>query len=797
MDLIRLSIERPIAVMAAILMLILFGIVALTVIPIQLTPDIRKPVISIETVWPSAAPAEIEREISVKQEEVLKGIEGLQEIRSESQDGRSRINLEFAIGTNMDKALLLTSNRLDRVSGYPDEADEPSIRTAGADDNPIAWFVILRREGNNEEIHRFGDFAEEVIQDRIERVPGVARVNLYGAAKREMTVLVEPEAMARYGLTVSEVINKLRAANSSVSAGDVDEGKRRYIVRTQGEFSSLDDVAQVILRSNRDPATGRFARVTVGDIATIQWDTSKPTERIRFNGRPAMAFNAVREDGANVIEVMAGIREAIAELNEFQVPSQALELRQVYDETVYINSSIDLVQQNIVVGGALAALMLLLFLRSGGATLIVSMAIPVSVIGAFVAMAGMGRSLNVISLAGIAFAVGMVVDAAIVVLENIFRHRELGRSRAEAAYRGAKQVWVAVLVSALTTVMAFIPILVMQLEAGQLFRDIAVALSVSVLISLLVAITLIPALANRILGSPGEDNIVRRKLPVIDNFAGLFVGSIMRLTEWVTRSRVRAIAAVGLLCGVCSAITWVLLPKLEYLPSGNRNLIIGFIVPPPGYNLDTMVDIAKGYERQVLPLLVEVSGDGPDAEGRPKLNRIFFVTFRGRTILGAAAHDPARVKDVIPILRRAAFNEPGTLGIITQRSLFGRGLTGTRTIELNVLAPELEPLMETAMKTFIMVNKEFPRDQGNQVRPQPELVLGAPEVRIRPNRVKLADNGVTARELSDTIDAFNDGLRIAEISVGNKLVDLMIKGPLDRVTQTQGIDNLPVVTAAG
>lgn len=797
MDLIRLSIERPIAVMAAVIMLILFGLIALSAIPIQLTPDIRKPVISIETVWPNAAPAEVEREVTVKQEEVLKGIEGLEEIRSESQNGRSRITLEFAVGSNMDKALLLGSNRLDRVNGYPDEADEPSIRTASAEDNPIAWFVIIRKSGNNEEIHRFGDFAEEIIQDRMERVAGVARVNLYGAAKREMVIYVEPEAMARYGLTVTGVVNKLRAANSSVSAGDVDEGKRRYIVRTQGEFSKLEDVAAVILRSERDPVTGRFARVTVGDIGKVRWDTSTPTERIRFNGQPALAFNAVREGGANVIEVMRGIRRAVAELNEFALPSQALELRQVYDETVYINASIDLVQNNIFIGGVLAALILLLFLRSAGATLIVSMAIPVSVIGAFVAMAAMGRSLNVISLAGIAFAVGMVVDAAIVVLENIFRHRELGKSRAEAAYRGAKQVWVAVLVSALTTVMVFIPILVMDLEAGQLFRDIAVALSVSVLISLLVAITLIPALANRILGSPGEGSIVRRRLPVIDDLAALFVRVIMNLTAWVTTSRIRATSVVVLLCGVCVGVTWLLLPKLDYLPSGNRNLIIGYIVPPPGYNLDTMEQIARGYEDQVRPLLTEVSGTGPDPEGRPKLNRFFFVTFRGRTILGAAAHDPSRVKELIPVLSKAAFTEPGTLGQITQRSLFGRGVTGTRAIELNVMGADLEPLMGSALTAYQLVAKVFPRSEGNQVRPQPELVLGAPEVRVHPNRVKLADNGVTARELSDTIDTFNDGLRVAEITVGNKLVDLMIKGSEQQVAQTQGIASLPVVTSAG
>ena len=240
--------------------------------------------------------------------------------------------------------------------------------------------------------------------------------------------------------------------------------------------------------------------MTVGDIATIAYRYKEPVARIRLLGEPALAVNTVRETGANVIETMEGIREAVAELNAASIPQAGLVFEQVYDETVYIDSAIDLVQQNIFVGGALAALILLLFLRSFSATLIVSVAIPVSVVGSFVAMALLGRSINVISLAGLAFAVGMVVDAAIVVLENIYRLRQSGYGRLQAAYYGARQVWGAVFVSAATTVLVFVPILVMELEAGQLFRDIAVAISVSVVLSLVVASTVIPSLASRILG---------------------------------------------------------------------------------------------------------------------------------------------------------------------------------------------------------------------------------------------------------------------------------------------------------
>lgn len=796
-NLIRLSIERPIAVLAAVLMVVMFGVVALTKIPIQLTPDVRKPLISLETIWPGAAPAEVEREITNEQEDVLKGLEGLEEISSESQDGRSRITLEFGVGQNMDRALLLTANRLDRVSDYPVEADQPSMRTAGSEDNPIAWFTLVRTGDNNRAIHTYGDFVEDVIQDSLERVPGVARVNVFGGSERELVVRVDPDAMARYRLTVSDVVDTLRAANSSVSAGDVDEGKRRYVVRTEGEFKSPEDVLNVVIRSQSDPANGGVARVTVGDVGSVHFDYSDPSARIRVNGKAAIAVNTVRETGANVIETMDGIRAAVKELNEQRLPNEKLKLVQVYDETVYIDSSINLVNQNIVIGGLLAALILLIFLRSGGATLIISIAIPVSVIGAFVAMAFMGRSLNVISLAGIAFAVGMVVDAAIVVLENIYRLRERGMSRAEASFEGAKQVWVAVLVSALTTVMVFIPILVMDLEVGQLFRDIAVALSVSVMLSLLVAITVIPALSKKLLGEPDANSLTRRRIPGLDDLAHGFHAMVMMITRAVIARKALAVMVVLVLCGSGAFVTWAFLPKLEYLPDGNRNLIFGVVVPPPGYNLNTTEEIAAKFEATMLPLLAENVGPDGNPDNKPLVDRFFFVATRGITFLGASAADPERVRELIPILKVAAFQEPGTFAQITQRSLFGRGVGGSRSIELNLMGEDLEPILATAVEAVRLVEVAMPRAKGTQIRPKPGLELGAPEVRIYPNRVKLADNKVTARQLSDTLDAFNDGLRVAEITVGNKRLNLMIKGPENQVTETQGISYLPVSTPEG
>lgn len=797
MNLIHHSIYRPVAVIAAVLMVLMFGLVALQTIPIQLTPDVRKPVISVRTNWPGAAPAEIEREITNRQEDVLRGLEGLEEMTSNSEDGRARITLEFSVGQNMDKALLLVANRLDRVSGYPDEADEPTLDTSGSEDNPIAWFAMTRLEGNDRPIHTYGDFAEDVIQNRLERVPGVALVNVYGGSEREMVIKVDPVLLSQYQLSVPDVVNALRNANASISAGDVDEGKRRYVVRTEGELTSTEHVENVVIRSTRDVATGRLARVRVADISEVTFDYKEPRANIRRMGQPAIAMNAVRETGANVIETMDGLKEALAELNNTALPEAGLKVTQVYDETVYINSAIELVQQNIYVGGILAAIILLTFLRSTRATLIISLAIPVSVIGSFVAMAAMGRSINVISLAGIAFAVGMVVDAAIVVLENIYRLRQEGKSRSEAAYQGAAQVWGAVLVSALTTVLVFLPLLIMNLEVGQLFRDIAVAISVSVLLSLLVAVTVIPALSNRLLKADYVQDGGELKLPVIDSFAHRFVNGVLKYTDLVTRSRLNSLLIVSAVSLGALASSWAFLPKMEYLPEGNRNLVFGMTFPPPGYNLDTTVSIANRIENAVKHLWTTETGT-ESVEGQPpKIDNFFFVALPTRTFVGASSVEPDRVSELIPVLSRPVFEEPGTFGLFFQPSLFGRSIGSGRSIDLNISGPDLEKVLDVALRATGKITQLLPRSEGHQFRPNPGLELGAPEIRVYPDPLKLSDNGVSARELGQTVDTFNDGMRVAEITVDGKRIDLTLKGSANKVSETQGIGYLPVVTQSG
>ena len=794
MNIIRNSIDRPIAVIAAVLLTVLFGLVALEAIPIQLAPDVNRPVITITTNWYGAAPTEVEREIINPQETELAGLEGLQSITSRAETGRARITLEFKIGTSMDRSLLLVANRLDRVGDYPDEADQPTIDTAGSEDNAIAWFILTRQDGVENPIHEFGNFVNDVVKERLERVPGISRVNVFGTSKKEIHIEVVPNLLARYQLTIGQVAQALQAANISISAGDINEGKRRYVVRTEGELNTLDSIREVMIRSI-DNGDG-LRRVRLNDIAKVSFGYETPRASIRLLGNTSLGMNAERQTGANVIETMRDLHTAVDELNSYAIPAAGLTLRQVYDETIYINSAIDLVQQNIWLGGSMAALILLLFLRSVRVTLMICVAIPVSIIGAFVAMAALGRSINVISLAGIAFAVGMVVDATIVVLENIYRLKEAGHSTRQAAYLGTQQVWGAVLVSALTTVMVFIPILIMELEAGQLFRDIAVAISVSVVLSLIVSVSLIPSLANALFKNQHVE-IKRLPLPLIDWAGAVFVRMILGFVRRISRSRFLALIIVVLTTLLASYSVYQLLPKLEYLPEGNRNLLFGIVIPPPGYNLETMTSIAEDIETATRHLWDSENDEPAGPDEPPRIERFFFVATQSRTFLGATAVEPERVAELKPILSEPVFREPGTFGFISQPSIFGRGIGGGRKIELDISGPDLETILQTARRAFDLIINLFPRSEGNEWRPVPGLELGAPEVRVIPDRLRLSDSGITARELAQTIDTFNDGLRISQSTVNGKLIDLILKGDASAVMQTQGIGNLPIVTPGG
>ena len=787
MRLVDTAIKRPVSVIVGVLFVALFGLISLFRIPVQLTPDVDRPIITVSTVWPGASPEEVEQEIVQRQEEQLKSVEGLVLMTSESNDSRGVVTLEFNVGVDPDAVLLLVSNKLDQVFGYPLDAERPVISAGGSGPSGAITWIMLEPlpERDDLDIERYRDYAEEVVKTALERVPGVSRSDIYGGYDRQLQVIVDPQAMAARQITVQDLAQALTRENANTSAGTFDEGKRRYIVRTVGQYQQPSDIEQVVVRS----ADG--TRVTVGEIARTRLGYVRTVASVRQKGRPAIAVNAQRETGANVLEVMDGIRRTIRELNEGPLAREGLHLTQVYDETNYIDSAISLVRSNILIGGTLAVTVLFIFLRSVSSVAIIATSIPISIVGTFLAMWLLGRNINVISLAGMSFAVGMVIDNAIVALENIFRHQQMGKTRVRAALDGASEVWGALLASTLTTVAIFLPIVFVQDEAGQLFRDIAIAVSCSVVLSLIVAISVIPSLANKILGSDKQRGDVLAAWG--DRVRNFIAQSVFRISG----STVLRLGVITGLIGLSLVIAWTLLPKSEYLPTGNRNLIFGIVLPPPGYNLDELIQVGQTIEDVLEPHWEAAAApDSPQAQALPgpPIANMFFVAFGRSAFMGARSTDPERVRELIPIIQGPVLGGvPGTFAIVQQSSLFQRVTGSGRSIDIEITGPDLGRLIGLGGRIFGQVRQVVP---GAQARPIPSLDLGNPEVRILPDRVRAADLGLSARDIGSAVNALLDGALVDGYQFQGEEIDLVLRGEEDWF-RTQDIEALPIYTPRG
>ena len=790
--LIEVAIQRPVAVLALVLLVVLFGVVALRNIPIQMSPDIEKPILEVRVNWPGASPEDVDREIVSRLETELASLTGVEELQSNSTRGRARVKLTYSVQHDMDSALVLLLSKLSSVDGLPRDAQTPRVRTSNADDSPIARLALVAKKESSVNLESLGSFVENTVVDPLGRVDGVSEITVYGGGRREMRVFIDPEKLIQYRITLTEVIDALRTSSSAMSVGMVNEGKRTYTVRTESINYTPRTAGRIVLRTDVFK-NGTIAPVLLSDVAKIELSMQKRSSFRRLNGEEATIINALRAQGTNVVKTMGRIREVVEELNKAELGPRGLELRLVYDETKYIVSAIDLVQQNIWIGGLLALGILLLFLRSLLPTIIIFAAIPVSVIGTFVAIASLGLSINVISLAGLAFAVGMVVDASIVSLENIFRLRQQGVHAEKAAYQGARQVWAPILGSALTTVIVFVPVLLLDLPVGQLFQDIGVAISVSVMISVIVSVTVIPALASRLLaGSPGRYSKTFR-IPILDHIASFFSYLIILYTRTVVKRPIIGICAVFMVLGSALFASYFMSPKLDYLPDGNANFTFGRIIVPPGYSMDETIRIARKMEDAARPLWEgETKPDGP-----PEIERFFFVAFPGGAFAGASAVDPSRVSELKMVLMRPIFGEPGARAFVRQASLFGRSVGGSRSIRIEITGNERADVLPVAQTISEALEQKFSRREGNQIRAIPSLNSEAPQIRITPDLNALARAGISVRELSSAVDVFNDGANVIEIPIGGDLIDLIIVGKYAERLTTASLGEIPIITGLG
>jgi len=808
--LIRFAIENPVKIAVGVILLLLFGTLSIFSIPIQLTPDVDHPIIKVTTRWPSASPPEIESEIIDRQEDKLKSVSNLKKMTSQSSEGEGTIRLEFPVGVDKDIAYRDVSDKLRQVSGYPEEVEEPVMAATDNDmANTIAW-MMLRSKGNDAEVARLKTFIEDRVKPILERADGVASVDVFGGLEREIQIEVDAHLLAARGINLRDIETALRRQNQNISAGTLRKGKRDYTYRTIGEYRSIEDIGHtVIAYRNGGP-------VLIRDVAKVIDGYAKQFSFVRSKGEFVIAMPARRETGSNVMQTMENLKKQVRLVNKdiLEPRGLGLELTQVYDETTYIKGSIKLVVENIFIGSLLAVTVLWLFLRSMSATGIIAVAIPICAVGTFLVITMLGRTLNVVMLAGMAFAVGMVVDNAIVVLENIYRHRAMGKSRIQAALDGAQEVWGAILASTLTTMAVFLPVIFIQQEAGQLFKDIAIAISTAVGLSLVVSILVIPPLASRFFSAASATAVGRDSTWRPAQWAGGLVRRINR------RAPLRVATVLGL-SGLAIGGSWLLMPASEYLPAGNKNLVFGFLITPPGYSVEEFKRMAEIVEegdpndphdglRPVWEADIhrpETMASIPPVEVRygrrnersvtvasPPILNFFFVSFGGGAFMGCTSQEDTNVKPLENVMNRAGGRIPGAMAIFQQSSLFSTGTSSGNNVELEVRSDDPKALVAAAgalVRKVMDVGYGYPRPSPSSYN------LGQPEVQWIPDRDKAADLGLDVRDIGFIVEACIDGAFVGEFNDAGDKIDMVLKIAGTRKATTEQIAQVPIYTPSG
>lgn len=770
MKLTATSLNNPAAVIVAVTIILVFGMASLTRLPVQLFPDIENPRISIQTGWRAASPREIESEIIEPIEAVLRGLPGLKEMAAVANPGEGWVNLEFGLDTDMQRTLIEVISRMNRLDPLPRDATQPLIMLGGdnGDKPALTFFFMQLLPGTPGQVSDYMQFIEDTVRPAIEVVPGVARVSasLAGGGEQVLEILFDPYRAAQLGVDLPGTAARLGQAND-VSGGFIEVGRRQYTLRFTGRYEPRE-LAEFVL----DWRDGR--PVKLGDIADISVTRGEQVLVTTQNGNPAIGIRIDKENGANALQALNAVKDVVARLNAGELKDRGLVMAQSFDASVFIYRAISLVSGNIFLGIFLAVGVLWWFLRRLRATLVIAVAIPISLLATFIVLNAAGRSLNVISLAGLAFAVGMVLDAAIVVLENIVRLREKGQSAAAASLQGSAQVWGALLASTATTVAIFLPVLFMREVEGQLFSDLAITIAIAVIVSTVVAVTIIPLAAKTWL----------REVSLRDHNEKLWrriTGRVMAITG--TPGKRRAIVA-----GMVSlplALSFALLPELDYLPPVKRDAVDAYFWFPPGAGEHT---IASEY----LQVLDERMAPYMSGERQPALKNYYILNWPGGGTIGARVLDQDRVKELEKIINEEIFADlPDLEHYAAQGNLFS-GFGGDRMIKIHLQSRDRAALAKAAQLAESLLEEALP---GAGINTNPSLEQAEPELQLAPNDRRIAEAGWNRADMGVLVRALGRGQYVGEYFNGEKRMDIILRAmPWDSPEQ---LASMPVATTSG
>ncbi|GAB5480694.1 MAG: efflux RND transporter permease subunit [Parasphingorhabdus sp.] len=763
MSLTNIALRYPAAIAAALALIALIGIVSAFSTPIQLFPNIERPTLTVQAGWRAASPKEIESEITIPIEDELRGLPGLTSVQSWSNNGNVWLNLEFALGTNMDKAFAQVSSRVQRVRNWPLDADRPSVGGANGDQGESLIYLFLQAlPDSNLDSEALATFARDTITPELESVEGVQGVSVEApTGERILRIRFDPWRLAQLNLTIEQLSSAV-GRFQDVGGGTVDVGRRGYALRFEGNFSA-EQIGDLTVAQRGSTV------IRMRDVADINVGPDKAFGVTYQNGNPAIGMRVVRQPGSNTLDAINGVLSTVETFNENELASMGARIEKSFDPSVFIKRALSFLSGNLLLGTFLAIGLLWLFVRRWRATLIIAATVPVCLLATLAVIGMTGRTINVISLAGLAFATGMVLDAAIVVMENFVRLRNHGRSPGQAALEAVSQVWPALFASTATTVAIFIPIMFIEDVEGQLFADLALTIAISVVASLIVAVTLLPAAARHYGQVDMEDNERRW-----DGYAD-------RIFALIDSNKKRKIWIPSLIIAPL-VISYFLWPQTDYLPDVKRDAVDAWVGLPSGATLESArTEIAEEVVERLDPYL--------KGEKQPELlNYYLFVNPWGLNT-GIRIKDQSRIDEMTGIVNGeilAGF--PDVQAFAQQGSLFGN-FGGNGSIELYLQSENDENLREAALVATDSIQAAMP---GGMVRPNPDPNVVVPELRLTPNDRRIAELGMTRDQVGRAVRALGDGLYLGEYVSDGERMRVIMRG--SAASDPEAIESAPLVT---
>ncbi len=770
------SIERPVLATVMSLVIILFGIISFTQLPVREYPDIDPPVVSVVTLYRGASASVVETEITDVLEEQFATLESVKTIKSSSKEGGSVITIEFELSRDVNEAANDIRDRVSRIRGtLPAEIEDPVISKVDANAQPIVWLALFSKTHSTLELSYFAD---QTLKEKIQRLTGVGGVFIGGERRYAMRVWLDPLRMAAHRLTTYDIETALRNENAEIPGGRVEGNQREFAVRTRGELSTPEEFGAIIVSQKEN----RIVRLK--DVADVNVGAEDERTIARWNGEPAVGLGIIKQSKASTVDVAELVTASLPELRELM--SEGMKLEIAYDSSEFIVDSITEVQETLIIALLLVVLVVLAFLKSFRATIIPTLAIPISIIGALAAVYFAGFTINILTLLGFVLSIGLVVDDAIIVLENIYRHMEMGKTKLQAAIDGSKEIGFAVISTTIALVAVFVPLAFLTGNVGRLFNEFGVAVAVAVLISGFVALTLTPMLSSKIL-KPLHGTGKNRASRTFDKFFESLNRIYDRLLRGALKHKFVMIAGSVVLL-ISAYFLFTILPS-ELVPVEDRGFGFGIVIAPEGATIEYTDTYVHQIENILLNLperegLFTATGLGFEGPGSVT-NSFIFLNLKDRDQREKSQQQI--VQELFPQL----LSIPGVLAFVINPPSIAADFSAS-AVEYVLQGDNYEEL-NGAVNTMMGEASQL----GYLINLDTDLRLNKPQLDIHIDRERASGLGVSVADIGSTLETFLGGRVVTDFKRGTKQYDVILQvRPEDRATP-DAIQNLYIRSNSG